>query len=155
MTSEDLDPNHPKWAYQRNGMPRKLVATGPSECEHCHWDIALGDPARMVGGVRYLVHWDCYAHHKAVVGGHLPGRVAKKTVRTSEEMQMDIEVKTRLAQGLMKPDRKSRRRAERDARFAANLLAEAEDSARLLAEGGNVPRIDVESDEVTGGNFDR
>ncbi len=127
-TSKDLDPNHAKWAYKR-GQPRKLVATGPGECSSCHWDIAPGDPVKMVSGVCDLTHWDCQAYHMAVLGGNLPGRVAKP-FRTREEIQMDIEIKTRFAESL-------RRRAEIDAQIAGRLLAQAEDAARLLAEGGD------------------
>lgn len=148
MTPKDLDPNHPKWAYKQ-GQPRKLVATGPGVCSSCRWDIAPGDPVKMLSGVRDLTHWDCQAHHKAVLGGHLPGRVAKTLRR--EEIQMEIEIKTRFAESI-------RRRAEIDAQIAGRLLAQAEDAARLLAEGGDASlidvEIDVESDDVTGGSFD-
>lgn len=155
MTSKDLDPNHPKWAYKQ-GQPRKLVATGPGVCSSCRWDIAPGDPVKMVSGVRDLTHWDCQAHHMAVLGGHLPGRVAK-TLRTREEIQMEIEIKTRFAESI-------RRKAEIDAQIAGRLLAQAEhaarllaqteDAARLLADRGDTSRIDVESDDVTGGSFE-
>lgn len=76
MRSRDLDPNFPKWAYKHNRQQRKLVATAPAECPDCRWDIAPGDPVKMGAGVRYVRHWDCRAHHRAVIMGRLPGRVA-------------------------------------------------------------------------------
>ena len=76
-----LDDRFPKWAYKRYQQPRKLMATGPGECEQCLWDIALGDPVRMVAGLLFIAHWDCSAHHDGCPWGTTAGSCRKEEIQ--------------------------------------------------------------------------